>query len=246
MKDPIETFFTMDETGYIWYPFIEALCHEKDAVGIHYRLGHNTNSLIGNASISPFLEYVPKTLYSSNEDASDYRTVDVNPYFRFKKIFKDILNSESNANYEIVCDLIMHILVDIDRICGMNRRDFLITMIVDGIERGHYGREAIQLFNMVEKRVLAEVLIMFYNTSDSLSCLKTLFTMIMTDFDIILKDNEEFIFYNPYPFDQQNNEKIKFIIKVLLPIGFPYVIHWRYSYGYIGYAESMNCEEFVL
>jgi len=245
MRDPVETFFTIDETGYIWYPFIKSICNNKDIVNIHYKLGgSNTKDFVGNAAISPFLEYVPKTISASNDD--DYSTVDVNPYFRFKKVFKDILNTENNLNYEILCDIIMHTLVNIDRICGMNRRDFLIMTIIDEIDEGYYGSEAVKLFNTVEKRFLAEVLIMFYNTSDSLSCLTALFKMILTDFQITLKDNEEFIFYNPDPFDKQKVEKIKFVIKLFLPIGFPYTIHWRYSYGYVGYSESMNCEEFVL
>lgn len=245
MNDPAEDFLSIDETSYIWYPLIKTICNNKDTAEIHYKLGNNTKGPIGDAGISPLLEYVPKTYYASGEDAN-YNSVSVNPYFRFKAIFKDLLSSENSSNYEIICDIIMHILANLDIVCGMSRRDFLIMIIMEEIDEGYYGCEAVKLFNTVEKRALADVLIMFYNTSDSLGCLTALFKMILTDFQIVLKDNEEFVFYNRFPFDEQNNEKIKFIIKLFLPIGFPYVIHWRYSYGYVGYSESMNCEEFVL
>lgn len=245
MSDPMEVFFTSDETGYIWYPFIKAICTNKDTTDIHYRIGNNTKGSIGDACVSPLLEYVPKTTYASGED-DDYSAVDINPYFRFATIFKDMLTAENEFNYALINDVIMHTLVNIDRICGMSKRDFLIISIIDEIDKGFYGSGAGKLFNMIEKRALAEILIMFYNSTDSISCMRALFKTIMTDFQIIIKENEEFVFYNPNAFDEQNHEKIKLIIKLFLPIGFSYVIHWGYSYGYIGYSESMNCEEFVL
>ena len=246
MNDPTDVFFNIDETGYIWYPFIKTIRNNRNTTKIHYKLGNSTKGSIGNAAISPLLEYVPETIYTSSDEETDYSTVYVNPYFRFKAIFKDILNSEINSNYEVLCDIIMHILVNIDIVCGMSKRDFLTMIIMDEIDKGYYGTEIAKLFNTVEKRALAEILIMFYNTSDSLGCLTALFKMVMTDFQIIIKDNKEFVFFSPSPFDKQNNEKVKSIIKLFLPIGFPYVVHWRYSYGYIGHSECMNCEEFVL
>ncbi|MCL1981764.1 MAG: hypothetical protein FWG53_01560, partial [Clostridiales bacterium] len=120
-------------------------------------------------------------------------------------------------------------------------------LIVKEIESGCYGdTSAFQLFSIAEKRSLAEMLIMLYETSNTLRCLDTLFHMIMTDFDVRLRDDEEVEFYNPYRFDEREDEKLKFIIKLFLPVGFPYVVHWQYTYGTIGHDESMVLGRFVL
>ena len=100
---------------------------------------------------------------------------------------------------------------------------------------------------MVEKRALVESLIMLYETSNSFRSLDALLNKIMTDFNIRLRDdNAEVVFYNPYEFDEREEKKLRFIIKLFLPINVPYVIHWQYTYGIIEHDQNMLLEEFVL
>jgi len=139
-------------------------------------------------------------------------------------------------------------LAHIDRICGMSRRDFHILVIINEIENGCFGDMGadFRLFSTAEKRALAEGLLMLYESSNSIRCLDTLFHMIMTDFEVRLRDNEEVVFYNPYGFDEKEDKKLQLIIKLFLPIDFPYVVHWRHTYGSIDHDESMILESFVL
>jgi hypothetical protein len=139
-------------------------------------------------------------------------------------------------------------LAHIDRICGMSRRDFRILLIMQEIADGCYGNRAdvYKLFSTPEKRALAESLIMLYETGNTLRSLDALFGKIMTDFELRLRDNEEVVLYNPYGFMEKEDRKLRFILELFLPIDFPFVIHWRYTYGTAGHDESMIMERFVL
>jgi hypothetical protein len=130
----------------------------------------------------------------------------------------------------------------------MRRRDFHLLAVIKEIENGCYGSvdKTFKLFTLVEKRALAEALIMLYKTANCMRSLDKLFNMIMTDFYIRLKDKEEVVFYNPFGFDTREDKKLRFIIKLFLPIEFRFVIHWEYTYGSVDHDESMAIDGFVL
>ncbi|MCL1976061.1 MAG: hypothetical protein FWG61_07885 [Firmicutes bacterium] len=248
--------------NYIWYPFIEALQSDFDTTKIRYRLcdrvffdtlnGDTIRVSAGAHHISPLLEHIPLALYDPDhvvKEEDKFTHADVNPYIRFGSIFSHILSPErTDPNDLIVCDIITHMLAHIDRICGMSKRDFKLMLIIKEIENGCFGEnnEVFALFNTVEKRAIAEILLMLYATSHSLRCLDALFRMIMTNFHLRMRDNTEIVFYTPYAFDEREDKKLRFIIKLFLPIDYPYTIHWRYTYGSIEHDESMILERFVL
>ena len=248
--------------NYIWYPFIEAIQHGYDTEKIHYRVRDRKffanvgNEKVGyNAGahyVSPLLEYIPLVLYDPDKTIKQeekFARVDVNPFHRFGFIFNHILRPERNdPNDLIVCDIITHMLAHMDRVCGMSKHDFRLLLIEEELRAGYYGDadDAINLFSVAEQRALSEALLMLYKTANSLRCLDVLFSTVMTDFDIRIRDNEEIIFYNPYGFTKREDKKLQFIIKLFLPIGFTYVIHWRYTYGTVEHDESMMLEKFVL
>ena len=202
--------------------------------------------------VSPLLEYMPLALYDPDNAVSledKLMHADVNPYHRFTSIFNHILLPERHDHNDlIICDIVTHMLAHIDRICGMCRRDFRILVIIEEIENGCFGgmKEDFRLFSTAEKRALAECLLMLYESSNSIRCLDTLFSIIMTDFEVRLRDNEEVVFYNPYGLNKKEDKKLHFIIKLFLPIDFPYVVHWQYTYGSVDHDESMILESFVL
>ena len=248
--------------NFIWYPLIEAIQADYDTTKINYRVRDKTFFDIVDGEtvrisadahhVSPLLEYMPLALYDPDKTIKledKLARVDVNPYHRFTNIFSNILLADRyDHNDLIVCDIITHMLANIDRLCGMRKRDFRIYIIIDEIERGCFGdsREVFRLFTVKEKRALAEGLMMLYETSNNLRCLDALFRIIMTDFEVRLKDNNEVVFYNPYGFNEQEHKKLQFIIKLFLPVGFSYAIHWQYTYGSVEHDESMMLESFVL
>ena len=252
----------MNNIWYLWYPLLEAIQQGYDTTKIHYRvkdrkfftkLGDEQICYTANAHhISPLLEYMPLVVYDPDHTVKQeekFARADINPYHRFGSIFDPLLNPERyDPNDLIICDIIAHMLAHIDRICGMSKRDFRLLLIMRELDKGCFGHNpnAFRLFNLAEKRAVAEALIMLYETENSLRCLDMLFQMIMTGFKVLQRNNEEVVFYNPGVFDSREHKKLQFLIKVFLPIDFPYVIHWRYTYGTVEHEKSMVLEEFVL
>ena len=248
--------------NYIWNPLIEAVQNDCDITKLRYRLRDRKfvfdigDDLIyydaGAHQVSPLLEYLPKVVYDPNGVvtlAEKLSRVDVNPYHRFGFIFEHILRPGRNdPNDLVVCDIITHMLAHIDRICGMFRRDFRMLIILSELEQRSrvYGADEFKLFSVREKRALCEALIMFYKTSNSLRSIDALFGMIMTDFSVRIRDNREVVFYNPNWYDERENKKLEFIIRLFLPIDFTYVIHWHNTYGSVDHDESMAVEDFIL
>ena len=248
--------------NYIWAPLIEALQAGYDTTKINYRVRDrvfydSTDYEVvpvsaGAHHTSPLFEYIPRVLHGPGEkirNEEKFSKIDVNPYDRFTSIFKHILSPErSDQNDVIVCDVMTHILAHIDRICGMSRRDFRILLIIGEIEAGWFGENggALRLFSVFEKRALAEALIMLYETSNGIRILDALFNMIMTDIDVQIRDNEEIVFYSPYGLDEREEEKLRLIIKLFVPVGIPYVVHSRYTYGTIGREGDVRLEEWVI
>lgn len=231
--------------GYIWYIIITAIQLELDPERIHYT--------VKDHRVSPWAEYMPDTIAGREHPSpttEEMSQVDINPFWRldFVPIFEKILiPGRDDPNDAIICDLITHVLADVDRICGMCGRDFRVLLVMKDISDGCFGdKQTAALFSVFEKRALAEALIMLYKTSDSLMCLSNLFTMIMTDFVIRDRDYREIVFYNPNAFDEREDGKLRFIIGLFLPLDYSYAVHWRYTYGVIERGESMTLEAFVL
>jgi hypothetical protein len=247
--------------NYIWYPFIEAVQLGYDTAKIQYRvkdrkfydrIGDEDVCVSANAHyISPLLEYMPVVLYDPDGTVNPdekFARADINPYHRFGTIFDSILKPErGDSNDLVICDIIVHMLAHVDRICGMSKHDFRLMIITDEIENGCFGGTAeYNLFSIKEKRALAEALLMLYETSNCLRSLDALFNTAMTDFNIMLRGNDEVVFFNPYAFNEREDRKMKFVIKLFLPVDYPYVVHWGYTYGSVGHDESMVLEKFVL
>lgn len=229
--------------SYIWNALIEAIQTDFCIAKIQYT--------VSGSRVSPYLEYLPVVLYDPERRSSPEERlsqIDINPYHRFGEIYKHILNPErGDPNDAVLCDLITHVLAEVDRICGMCKRDFQIMLVMKDLDDGCFGdAKSVQLFTVVEKRAIAEALIMFFRTSNSLRCLDTLFNMILTDFEIQIRDNREIVFYNPFAYDGLMDKKLRFIINLFLPVEYPYVIHWQKTYGTIGRDISIMLEEFVL
>ena len=248
--------------NYIWLPLIRAIQNGFDTTKIHYKvLDKEDTFMVGEDEyshgahihrISPLFEYMPTVLFDPDGAVplgKKIAEVDINPFHRFEDIFAHaIIPDRNDPNDLLVLDAMVHILAHVDRICGMSKRDFLIVMIMDGLEKSCYGiaNNYYGLFTVPEKRSLAEALIMMYETTDCLRSLDVLISMIMPDFRVRIRDDEEVVLYNHFGYNEKEDKKLKFIIKLFMPITIPYVIHWQHTYGTIGQDRGMELEEFVV
>ena len=46
--------------------------------------------------------------------------------------------------------------------------------------------------------------------------------------------------------NETDSKKLLFLIRLFLPLSFPYTIHWGKTYGITGYNETMELGSFII
>jgi len=232
----------MAESNQIWAPYLTMLQQEGDLTRLHYTVKNNR--------VSPYLELQAESLHGNGTYEDGTARLDVNPYVRFFSVFDPLLTPD-NLGYEefdrALSDIILHYLADLDIKMGMCRHDFHIRLLMRDLEHGVYGGLAqLAAFTGMEKRVIAEWLICFYQTGDGPGSLSGAVHALQPLCEIYIREGEEFVFYMREPQDETEERRIQFLIRLFLPLACSCTIHWTQTYGVLGYGETMQMEDFIL
>lgn len=208
------------------------------------------------------VKFLPARSYSPYMELSDpninfdkvEEEIEVNPYFRFYEIFKDLFNINNEEDVELretFFDIVMHFLTDIDTLQGMTKREFYIRFVLDDIKNGVLGsriKDRFEIFSYREKIIIVENLIKLYKTGQALYLLKDTVRNIFTNSTIYAnyETKDELLFYIPYKRSEVNDAKIEFIEEFFLPIKFRTEIFWEEHFGVIGVDETMKVDSIAL
>lgn len=232
----------MAESNQIWAPYLMMLQQEKDLSRIHY--------VVKNNRVSPYLELQAESLHGNGTYEDGRARLDVNPYVRFFSIFDPLLTADDLGYEEFeqaLADIMLHYLADLDIKMGMCRHDFYICLLMRDLERGVYGGlEELSVFTKMERRVIAEWLLTFYYTGDGPCSLSGAVHALLPICVIYIREGEEFVFYMREPQDPAEEKKIRFLIRLFLPLACSGTIHWTKTYGVLGYEETTQMEDFIL
>ena len=254
--------------NYVWELMIKALQQEIDETQIHFNIfnlrknidasmthsykkdsyEHNESHVYAiNPNISPYVEVSPLSMFQEDLTGDAISKVDVNPYIRFIEIFYEWLSPDIEICTEFsekLADVIMHYLAHIDMKSGMTLRAYYIKFIENDMTSGIFG-DGIKLFSLLERRRIACEILNLYITRDYMSCAKRAIKDIFPFCQILLFSNEEIIFYMRMPENTETNKKIKFIIKLFMPLNIKIAVHWQYTYGIIDCAATAKVEGFI-
>lgn len=232
----------MVESNQIWAPYLSMLQREGDLCRLHY--------IVKNNRVSPYLELQAESLHGNGTYEDGFARLDVNPYVRFFPIFDPLLTPDDLGYEEFdqaLSDIILHELADLDIKLGMCRHDFHIRLLIRDLEQGVYGGTAeLAAFTRMEKRVIAEYLLCFYETADGAYCISEVVHALMPICEVYIREGEEFVFYMRQPYEKKEEHRILFFIRLFLPFTSIHTIHWTQTYGVLGYEETMQMEGFVL
>lgn len=225
---------------YIWEPIIQFLQNEIDLEELSYIVQKNQTS--------PYLELQSDSLFEEKWINGVVNAVDVNPYVRFSEIFTSFLTADDLGYNEFnaaFSDILLHFLASIDLKMGMCKREFYIKFIIADMQ-ACLNKEEWDVFNIVEKRVVADGILNLYETSDYMMNLLDVTQKIIPYCLVSVRDRKEIIFYMREPRKSKSERKIMALIHLFLPISYHYVIHWTKTYGTVGYDESMILGDFIL
>lgn len=231
----------MEDINQIWGQYLALLQQDISPEKLYY--------IVKNNRVSPYLELQADNLYGNSSDSS-FKKLDVNPYIRFFSIFRPLITPDDLGYEEFsqaLSDIILHYLADLDLKAGMCKQDFYTAFIIQDIENGVFGdASGFTMFTAIEKWEIARILIYFYKTADSVYCFSLALKKLLPVCEILIREGEEFVFYMGEMQNETDSKKLLFLIRLFLPLSFPYTIHWGKTYGITGYNETMELGSFVL
>lgn len=199
---------------------------------------------------SPYMELCNENINFSRID----NEVEVNPYYRFFDIFKDMfdINDDSDIEFrEGLFDITMHFLSEIDSMQGMSKTEYYIRFIMEDIENGIFGEkiaEGFGQFSREEKYILAQNILRLYITGEALYLFKDAVRRIFKNSTIYAnyEAKDELLFYIPYTQNAVNLAKMDLLKELFLPIKFRTEIYWKNHFGIIDIDDTMKIDKIAI
>ncbi len=201
---------------------------------------------------SPYIEVLLSDL--NIRKLPESKTIEVNPYYRFHEIFKDLLDvnyEESPQLREVVFDIITHFLAELDLKEGLCKQEFYKKFIKNEIKQGIFGNEiskALDEFNKEELDYILSGLITLYLTGTSLHLFNKIMKKVFPNtITYQSKDNPKKVLIYLGEFrTQELKRKIELLLDLFLPINMKSNIYYEYHFGIIGVDETMKMENMVI
>lgn len=202
------------------------------------------------ASYSPYMELSHEMI---NEQTVD-EVVEVNPYYRYYEIFKDLFPPESDGEEELknpLFDVVLHFLADIDLRQGMNKQEFYVQFFLKDIEAGSFGKDVkdkMTWFTKVEKEQIATNMLKLYQTGDEIYLLKDTMRKLFKGCVIYLKPDvkDELLIYVGQEKCEMIQSKVELIQEIFLPLRFQTEIYWKQHFGIMDAEETMRMDQIAL
>ncbi|MCT4584562.1 MAG: hypothetical protein N4A54_06525 [Peptostreptococcaceae bacterium] len=228
--------------NYIWDVFIKAK-----------NLGIQNNIIFKYPKrYSPYIEVSFVDL--NKRDIKEDKEIEVNPYYRFHQIFKNmfLLDNKEDENFrEILFDILIHYLAIIDIKQGLYKGEFYKRFILNDIKEGNYFdelKEYIDIFTFEEKDNLLNHLLMLYKSSNNIELFKSIVRKIFDNSIVYLNKenkNEILIYLGEYQ-NFMNQKKIDLLIEIFLNIKYKVLLYFEYHFGINGVDNTMKIENMVI
>ncbi|NRR24914.1 iron-dependent peroxidase [Brevibacillus sp. MS2.2] len=199
---------------------------------------------------SPYMELSHEAINAKTVD----KTVEVNPYYRFDDIFRDLFDANYSDDAELrhtLFDIIIHLLAEIDLSQGMNKREYHIRFVLRDLEAGLFGsrvQENIRLFTKEEREIIAGNILRLYETGEAVYLLKDTMRKIFSHSTIYAncEEKDELLIYVGQSESETAHAKLALIKDIFLPVRFHTEIYWRNHFGILDVEETMQIDSVAL
>ena len=199
---------------------------------------------------SPYMELSNENLNFNQVE----QRVEINPFYRFYEIFKDLFNVNNYEDVELrhtLLDITIHFLTDINLIQGMNKTEYYQRFIQREIEQGLLGPEIQAKFALLtetEQMIVAENYYRLLITGEMLYLLKDTVRQIFKNSTIYAnyETTNELLFFIACERTDLNEEKLALIKELFLPLKFSTLTYWKDHFGVIGMDETMKIDNIAL
>ncbi|NEW09799.1 iron-dependent peroxidase [Paenibacillus sp. SYP-B3998] len=199
---------------------------------------------------SPYMELSHETLNATTVEPS----VEINPYYRFYDIFRDLFdinNTEEDELRHTLFDILIHFLADMDLQQGMNKREFYIKFVLRDLEAGIFGShiwEKMKLLNKEEQEVVAGNILSLYETGEAVYLLKDTMRKLFKNSTIYAncEEKDELLFYVGQEETVTARAKLELVKAIFLPVRFHTQTYWEHHFGIIDVEETMRIDRMAM
>ncbi|MGN0145070.1 MAG: hypothetical protein ACI398_08805 [Clostridium sp.] len=229
--------------NYIWEALLKA---DKEKI-------KRNNIKFKKAEIcSPYMEMSFEDLNLSL--LSEEQEIDVNIYYRFYEIFKELFDINFTENREFrdtLLDIILHYLGELDLKEGICKEEFQKQFLLEDICEGVYGEvlaDNIKDFDTKDLNIFLSGLITLYRSGTSIYLFNTVVRNIFRKSVIYRSQDKpkDIYIYLDEVKTKILERKIEAVLDTFLPINMNPFIFWDKHFGIIGIDKSMKLDEIVM
>lgn len=177
--------------------------------------------------------------------------VEVNTYYRFYSIFKDMFppeQAEFPALRDSLTSLALHMIAQSDVMKGMTQEDYYKKLLTAEVMEGGFGDLAREVFCDMDRKEQEKLLSGWLNCFRVGSALQIFLDMIhgLVDDNIVYLSNEcpdEILLYTGLKQERKLEQRIKFLIDTFLDIRFHVEVFYEHHFGIMEIEETMQLNE---
>ncbi|MGW8959555.1 iron-dependent peroxidase [Paenibacillus sp. NPDC055715] len=227
--------------NYVWDLLMRAREQELDV---------NSFRFVPAVSYSPYMELSLTELNTFELK----QVVEINPYYRFYSIFRDLFPPDAEEYLELresLFDIMMHFLAEMDLYQGMNRREYHIRFVQRDIGNGIFGpkvKESFTQLNREEQDAIAEGLLRLYETGEAVHLLKETMRRVFHRSIIYTncEEKDELLIYIGQEETQLSRIKADLILDLFLPARFTIELYWTRHFGILEADPTMKIDAIAL
>lgn len=192
--------------------------------------------------------------YLNQNKLEDHPEVEINPYYRFYSIFKNLYHPEMREFSKFrksLTNLILHQLAENDAVSGMTKEAYYKKLLLQDFVNNIYGPAAMNsmgLFDRDEREIILSGLLRQYKTGSSLDIFKDMMEELVPN-NIVYRNNDDFheiMVYIGQRRDKTIAAKIDHLIQLFVEIPYRIEIYYEYHFGIIGIDETMEIDEIAI
>ena len=182
------------------------------------------------------------------------KEVEVNTYYRFYAIFKDMFPPEPPefpALLDSLTDAALHMLAQNDIMRGMTREDYHKKLLADEVMRGGFGEAAVKVFCGMDKREQEKLLSGWLNLFRVGSALPVFLDMVhglIEDSIVYLRreNPDEILLYTVFKKEPKLEQRIAFLADTFLDIRYHVEVFYEYHFGIMDIDETMQTDRIAV
>ncbi len=229
--------------NYLWEILLQARAQGIEEKGIHFRQAR---------SYSPYIELAAEYLNIKRLEEPCY--VELNPNYRFQKVFQELFHPEVTDFQELrkgLFQLLIHQIGENDIRAGMTKEEYYKKLLGRAFAAGDYGtdkKEAYSLFRGADREVLLEGMLTLYREGDSIELFRRVMTVLIPRCIVYASNDSpyEILIYVGAKQTERLEKKVQFVIEQFLNIRYQPEVYYVYHFGIIGMEETMQVGEIAI